>query len=101
MFIMDQQQLQSLLSGLCDHVYFQPPANVQIEYPAIVYKRDDLDTKFAENRPYTIDTRYQVQVIDRSPEGEITYLVAQLPKTSFLRNFVIENLHHDVFLLYA
>jgi hypothetical protein len=98
---MDQQQLQSVLSGLCDHVYFQPPANVQIEYPAIVYKRDDLDTKFAENRPYTIDTRYQVQVIDRSPEGEITYLVAQLPKTSFLRNFVIENLHHDVFLLYA
>lgn len=98
---MDQQQLQSILSGLCDHVYFQPPANVQIEYPAIVYKRDDLDTKFAENRPYTIDIRYQVQVIDRSPEGEITYLVAQLPKTSFLRNFVIENLHHDVFLLYA
>lgn len=98
---MDQQQLQSLLSELCDHVYFQPPTNVQMEYPAIVYKRDDLDTKFAENRPYTIDTRYQVQVIDRDPEGTITYLVAQLPKTSFLRNFVIEGLHHDVFLLYA
>lgn len=98
---MDQSQLQSLLSGLCDHVYFQPPTNLQMEYPAIVYKRDDLDTKFAENRPYTIDTRYQVQVIDPDPEGTITYLVAQLPKTSFLRNFVIENLHHDVFLLYA
>jgi len=98
---MDQQQLQSLLSGLCDNVYFQPPTNVQMQYPAIVYKRDDLDTKFAENRPYTIDTRYQVQVIDPDPEGTITYLVAQLPKTSFLRNFVIENLHHDVFLLYA
>jgi hypothetical protein len=36
-----------------------------MEYPAIVYQRDNGRTKFAGDKPYAYDQRYQVTVIDR------------------------------------
>ena len=95
-------QLQSLLETLLgsSNVYFQPPSNVQMEYPAIVYKRDDIDTDHADNRPYYSTKRYLVTVIDRNPDSTIHELLMALPKTSYLRNFVMQNLNHDVLTLY-
>jgi len=99
---MGQPQLQSVLRTLLgsDNVYFQPPSNVQMGFPAIVYKRDDIDTDFADNKPYYQSVRYLVTVIDEDPTGETTFKVASLPLCAFLRNFVVENLNHDVFVLY-
>ncbi len=42
-------QLQSLLSEITENVYFQPPNNVQMQYPCIVYMRDGSYVKFADN----------------------------------------------------
>lgn len=94
--------LQSLLETLLgsDQVYFQPPSNVQMNYPAIVYKRDDIDTDFADNSPYYTTKRYLVTVIDRNPDSDIHEKVVALPKTAYLRNFVAGNLNHDVLTLY-
>lgn len=94
--------LQSLLEGLLgsDEVHFQPPPNVQMEYPAIVYYRDDIDTKFADNGPYSQTKRYQVTVIGRDPDSDIPDKIAALPLCSFSRSFTADNLYHDVFLLY-
>ena len=32
-----------------DHVYFQPPENFKLEYPAIVYSRKQISNRFADN----------------------------------------------------
>lgn len=95
-------RLQSLLEEIIGegHVYFQPPANVQMQYPAIVYQRDDLDTEFANNGPYKFCQRYQVTVIDRDPDSDFPSLVAAIPMCIFSRFFVAENLNHDVYSLY-
>ena len=95
-------QLQTLLEELLGsrNVYFQPPANVQMEYPAIVYSRDDIDTVFAGNLPYRSVKRYQVTVIDRDPDSEIPMRVAALPMCVFSRHFKADNLNHDVYNLY-
>lgn len=82
------------------HVYFQPPANVQMEYPAVIYERDSADTKFADNGPYRYTKRYQVTVIDRNPDGNIPDKVAALPMCTFSRYFAADTLNHDVFSLY-
>lgn len=92
--------LQALLETLCGNVYFQPPTNLNLVYPCIVYQRDDADTKFAGNRPYQYATRYQVTVIDRNPDSTIPKKVAMLPKCVFNRFFVADNLNHDVYTLY-
>jgi hypothetical protein len=95
-------QLQSRLEAILgsEHVYFQPPANVQMRYPAIVYARDYASTQFAENSPYRLTTRYMVTIIDRNPDSLIPDKVASLPMCLFSRHYASENLNHDVFSLY-
>lgn len=93
-------QLQTVLESLCSHVYFQPPANVQIQYPCIVYQRDNAHTEFAGNSPYRYSKRYQVTVIDRDPDSNVPDKVAALPACIFNRYFAVDGLNHDVFNLY-
>jgi len=93
-------QLHQLLEDIVDHVYFQPPENIQLVYPCIIYSRDSADTKFADDVPYSFTQRYQVTVIDRDPDSAIPAKVAALPRTSYNRFFAAENLNHDVFSLY-
>ena len=96
----DRLLLQGILETITPKVYFQPPANVQMEYPCIVYQRDYADTKFAGNSPYHNTKRYQVTVIDRDPDSDIPDKVAALPMCRFDRAFVADNLNHDVFRLF-
>ena len=100
MSIMAREQLQLLLETFCANVYFQPPTNVQMQYPAIVYKRDTAVTEFAGNRPYRYTKRYQVTIIDRDPDSPIPDKVAALPSCIHNRFFTADNLNHDVFILY-
>lgn len=94
--------LQSLLVSLLEtgNVYFQPPPTLQMKYPCIVYKRDALDTKFANNFPYKHEKRYQVIVIDRDPDSDIPDKVRALQKCSYDRFYAANNLNHDVFSLF-
>jgi hypothetical protein len=93
-----QAILESALGG--SQVYFQPPANIQMQYPCIVYKRDLAITQFASNNPYRYTKRYMVTVIDRNPDSSIPDKVAALPMCTFNRFFTADNLNHDVFNLY-
>lgn len=95
-------ELQAVLEELLGSgdVYFQPPANVQLAYPAIVYQRDDINNKFADNGPYSMHQRYQVTHISRDPDSSVPYKIAALPMCIFSRFFVADNLNHDVFTLY-
>ena len=94
--------LQARLSALLGsaNVYFQPPPTIQMNYPAIVYKRDDIRTEFANDKPYKNKTRYQVTVIDRNPDSLIPAKVGQLPMCVFDRFYTADNLNHDVYTLY-
>lgn len=93
-------QLQSLLETLTEHVYFQPPVNIQMQYPCIIYIRDSSNTEYAGNLPYAHTKRYQVTVIDRNPDSELPDKVEDLPLCSFNRYFAANNLNHFVFNLF-
>jgi hypothetical protein len=71
-----------------------------MQYPCIVYQRDNANTEFAGNYPYRYTLRYQVTVIDRNPDSDIPGKVAGLPMCLFNRSFTADNLHHDVYNLY-
>lgn len=95
-------ELQALLEGVLGsrNVYFQPPSNVQMKYPCIVYAQDNAKTEFAANSPYRYTKRYQVTVISRDPDTLIPDDVAQLPLSNLNRIFTADNLHQYVFNLY-
>ena len=93
-------QLHELLESFVDKVYFQPPVNIQLEYPCIIYKRDYAETEFADNAPYNHVIRYMVTVIDRDPDSDIPGKIAELPMSLFTRFFTVDNLNHDVYRVF-
>lgn len=82
------------------HVYFNPPESVRMQYPCIVYERDDIEPKYADNGVYGLFYRYQLTVIDEDPDSEYVEKVALLPQCRFVRHFIIDNLCHDIFTIY-
>lgn len=95
-------QLQSLLETLLEsrNVYFQPPPSVKMKYPCIVYSLSDIDTKFADNNPYSNSRRYQLTAIDPNPDSTIPDKLALLPMCIFDRSYTADNLNHYVFNIY-
>lgn len=93
-----QARLELILGS--DKVYFQPPENIQMEYPCIVYKRDSAETLFADNNPYRYEQRYQVTYISRNATDQARMKIAALPTCLFVRHYTVKNLNHDVFTLY-
>lgn len=82
------------------NVYFQPPTGFKMVYPCIVYSLSNIDTRFAENRPYVHFLKYTVTSIDRDPESETPHKLADLPMSSHNQQFVNDNLYHNVFTIY-
>ena len=97
-----RQELQTLLKTYLqtNNVYFQPPPNLQMSYPAAVYEHDLTATEYANNKPYLNKKRYQLTIITDKPDSEMSDKVSWLPLSAFVRHFVQANLHHYVYSLY-
>ena len=93
-----QEKLEELLGS--SNVYYQPPASVKMEYPAIRYSRKDVDKKSADNTAYTLTNCYEIIVIDRKPDNKIIEKLLALPMCSYDRSYKADNLNHDVLTLY-
>lgn len=97
-----RSDLQALFADLLGsaNVYFQPPPTLQMSYPCIVYRRDTINTQYADDNPYAQKKRYLVTVIDRDPDSEIPDKIASLPQCAYDRFYTADNLNHDVFKLF-
>lgn len=82
------------------NVYYQPPATVKMQYPAIVYNRESNDTLFADDHPYHWTRRYRITVIDPNPDSEIPDEIAKLPLCTLDRPYTADNLNHFPLNLY-
>jgi hypothetical protein len=94
--------LQEILEDILEspNVYFQPPPNVTMQYPCIVYGRDGASRISADNAGYRRVQRYQVTYIDRDPDNPVVEKLGLLPLCTDSRSFVADGLNHDVFELY-
>ena len=90
--------LVSLLGS--SNVYFQPPSTIKMNYPCIVYQRNNVSKNNADDLLYTYSQGYTVTVIDPNPDSHIPEKVLKLPFSSYQRNFTSDNLNHDVFDVY-
>ena len=95
-----QEELQNLMGNEVK-VYFQPPENLKIKYPCIVFERTNALTDYADNVPYHITKRYTVTLISKTSDNE-EYLdkLLQFPMSTYDRQFINDNLIHDVFSIY-
>lgn len=94
-----QAKLESILGE--DHVYYNPPENLRMKYPAIRYKLSDYDKKHADNCVYIGFNEYELTVISDDPDNNIwKKLVDSLNWCSYGRRYTSDNLVHDVLTLY-
>lgn len=90
---------------LCDilgsnNVYFQPPESVKLKYPCIIYKLNDMNIDYADDKIYSYKKRYSITFIDKDPDSLIHEKIFELPYCSFNRSYAADNLNHWVYDLY-
>lgn len=97
-----QQELQKIFEELLGskHVYFQPPENLRMEYPCILYSLTELDRQFADNMPYRNTIAYTVILITRDPLYNIAIELGKLRYSRFDRFYIFDNLNHYVYKVY-
>lgn len=83
-----------------DFVYFQPGPDIVMQYPCIVYERDNSSVQHADNQPFRSALRYQVTYMDYNPDSDVVAKLLALPLCTFSRHYATSNLNHDVFTIY-
>lgn len=95
-------ELDELLRDLTefDNIYYQPPSHMN--YPCILYQKDDYDASYADDIRYKNKTKYQITLIGKNPDNEeVCQKLLSIMYCSFDRRYkTSENLYHDVFILY-
>ena len=91
-----QQILETTLGSR--NVYFQPPENLKLKYPCIIYERVGDNKQAADNLAYLKYMRYKITYIDLNPDSEmITKIPDAVAHCSYDGHMVVDNLNHDSF----
>lgn len=88
-------ELHNELLKFLPNVYFQPPSNLQMKYPCMVYSRSGKYNLLADDILYLSNQQYQLTVIDRKADSTIADEVeAYLQYCRITNYFTVDNLHH-------
>lgn len=94
-----QSKLESILGS--NQVYFQPPSNVQMKYPAIVYELSGEFTKRSNNKRYIKYNKYTVTHIYKSIRNELKESIMDaFLYVDYDRRLISDGLYNDVFTIY-
>ena len=81
------------------HVYYDPPENLKMKYPAIVHNRNNIQNTFSDHIPYKQTRPYSVTAIDEDPDSEIVDKLSLIPMCNYEQHFTSNGMNHDVFII--
>ena len=95
-------ELNSILTRLLgsNNVYYQPPENLKIKYPAIIYHSNGAKTYRADNGPYMVCQRYTMTYITPDPDDEMINTIAkcyELLGINYDRHYSKDGLNYEVY----
>ena len=82
------------------NAYFQPPENLQMEYPAIVYSLEQINRRNANNTSYMTSPGFSITLIDEDPDSIYIDKLMKLPYCRFNRHYKADDLNHWNFTIY-
>lgn len=92
-------ELRALLNTT--NTYYEPPADVRMSYPCVVYSLGNMDDVRADDIHYTRRLRFMVTTISANPDSEWPQLILDyFPYARFDRNYSADNLSHNVIMIY-
>ena len=88
--------LNTYLRSLCPNVYFQPPENLDLVYPCIVYNVSETSmSTYANNNPYIVTKAYDVTCTSKDPDWTVPDELSKGPWMALLEQFYNDdNLSH-------
>lgn len=95
-----RRDFHNRLETLGCRAYFQPPSNVSMGYPCIVYELDRIVKKRADDSTYLKTRRYQVKLITKNPDDPLVDALASMVHSEFERHYTADGLNHFVFDIY-
>lgn len=92
---------------LCDilgsrNVYYMPGSDVTMHYPAIRYSLSGISSRYANNKNYTNRPQYTLTLITDDPDTVLRQRLMDfltIYPFRYDRQYVSENLCHDVFVV--
>lgn len=78
-----------------EKVYYQPPETIKLTYPCIVYNKDSMTLRHADDRMYNGLDHYTITIITRDPDST-SYMdvLNALEYCRYDRTYVADNLYH-------
>lgn len=93
------KKLEAALAGT--KVWFQPPSNISMTYPTVIYHMEGSNNTHADNSTYTKDVRYSVVVMDTNPDSTLwSSIMDAIPRSSLDNVMNVEGLYHWNITLY-
>lgn len=88
-------ELHDELLKFSKNVYYQPPSNLQMVYPCIVYSKAGKKTLYGNDKIYSSTQEYQLTVIDRSSSSTVADDIENhFQYCSIQQYFTVDNLYH-------
>lgn len=96
------RDLLHLLQQAVQHnqVYFQPPENLKIRYPAVVFHLSKIEIDRASDVPYKGAKEYSVTLITKDPEPDVIDEILKIPYSSLDTTYISDGMNHFVFTVY-
>lgn len=94
-----QEKFKFLLGS--NNVYYQPPANLKMKYPAIVYSLDGLDVKRFDNKRLINKNCFSVTHIYRNEsENLVETMLKNFEYISFDNRSIVDGIYNDHYTIY-
>lgn len=99
---MDRLQLHNKLVEILGstNVYYNPPENIVLKYPCIIYNLTRISTLYAADKSYSQKRGYTITHIDGASESIVPDKILALPYVKFERTYKTQNLNHTIFTIY-
>ena len=99
---MTRLEIQSIFENMLGsrNVYYQPPASIKINYPAIIYSLESMTNDHASNGVYLTKKAYKVIYIDSNPDNEMVSVLNNVIHSTFNSHYVSDNLNHYAYTIY-
>lgn len=82
-------------------LYFQPPENIKLEYPCIIYSFNGVVSTHADNIVYRVENKFSLMLITKQIEELLFKKLLELPSARYERLFVKEGLYHYVVTIHT
>lgn len=99
---MTRLEIQSIFENMLGsrNVYYQPPASIKINYPAIIYSLESMTNDHASNGVYLTKKAYKVIYVDSNPDNETISVLNNVIHSTFNSHYVSDNLNHYAYTIY-